>query len=103
MERKRKYHRFTKRLEVKFSSGGKSFTGISSNLSENGIFIRTHKGFAPGTALDLKLILPDGKISSLKGIVKRTLKTSISELKNGMGVEIIENDAMFTDFIKSFK
>jgi hypothetical protein len=101
MERKRKYHRFTRRFEVKFSSGGTSFTGISSNLSENDIFIRTQKGFAPGTALDLELILPDGKISSLKGIVKRTVKTSISALKNGMGIEIIEKDKAYIDFINS--
>lgn len=55
MERKRKYHRFTKRLEVKFTSGNTVFTGISSNLAEDGIFIRTQKGFAPDTTLDIKL------------------------------------------------
>jgi hypothetical protein len=102
LKEKRRYRRFTKRLEVKFSSGGNSFTGISSDLSETGIFIRTQKGLAPGTHIYIDLVLPDGRISFLKGIVRRTLKTPISALKNGMGVEIIEKDEIFSDFIKSF-
>ncbi len=102
MREKRRYRRFTKRLEVKFSSGGNSFTGISSDLSENGIFIRTKKGLAPGTNIYIDLVLPDGRISFLKGIVKRTFKTPISALKNGMGVEITEKDEIFSDFIKAF-
>jgi hypothetical protein len=102
LREKRRYQRFRKRLEVKFSSGGNSFTGISSDLSENGIFIRTKKGLAPGTTIYIDLVLPDNRISFLKGIVKRTFKTSISVLKNGMGVEITEKDEIFSDFIKSF-
>jgi hypothetical protein len=102
LREKRRFLRFTKRLEVKFSSGGNSLTGISSNLSENGIFIRTQKGLAPGTTIYIDLVLPDGRISFLKGIVKRTFKTPISALKNGMGVEITEKDETFSDFIKSF-
>jgi len=102
LREKRRFRRFTKRLEVKFSSGGNSLTGISSNLSENGIFIRTQKGLAPGTTIYIDLVLPDGRISFLKGIVKRTFKTSISALKNGMGVEITEKDEIFSDFIKAF-
>ncbi|MBM4128625.1 MAG: PilZ domain-containing protein [Nitrospira sp.] len=31
---KRRHERFIKRLEVKFSSGGKTYTGLSSDLSE---------------------------------------------------------------------
>lgn len=105
MVRERGYQRhprFTKRLEARFSSGGMSFAGISSNLSENGLFIRTNRGFAPYTAIDIELVMPDGKISSLKGLVRRTIKTPMSTLKNGMGVELIEKDAAYINFLKSF-
>jgi hypothetical protein len=105
MVRKRQYQRsprFTKRLEVKFSSGVLSYKGISSNLSENGIFIRTNRGFAPDTTIDIELVLPDNKLSKLKGIVRRTIKTTMSTLKNGMGVEFIERDDLFINFMKSF-
>ncbi len=105
MGRERGYQRhprFTKRLEARFSSGGMSFTGISSNLSESGLFIRTNRGFAPDTAIDIELVMPDGKTSSLKGLVTKTVKTSMSTLKNGMGVELIEKDASYINFLKSF-
>jgi hypothetical protein len=105
MVRERGYQRhprFTKRLEARFSSGGMSFTGISSNLSESGLFIRTNRGFAPDTAIDIELVMPDGQISSLKGLVRRSIKTPMSTLKNGMGVELLEKDAAYINFLKSF-
>lgn len=105
MEKKRgyqRYPRFTKRLEAAFSSGGLSFRGILSNISSNGLFIRTNRGFIPGTAIDIEIMMPDNKVSLLKGIVKRTTKTPLSLMKNGMGVELTEKDSVFTDYMKSF-
>lgn len=104
MGRERGYQRhprFTKRLEVRFSSGGLSFTGISSNLSESGLFIRTNRGFTPGSIIDIELVMPDGKKSFLKAVVKRTIKTPLASLKNGMGVELLEKDAAYMNFVKS--
>jgi hypothetical protein len=105
MEKKRgyqRYPRFTKRLEAAFSSGGLSFRGILSNISSNGLFIRTNRGFTPGTAIDIEIMMPDNKVSLLKGIVKRTTKTPLSLMKNGMGVELTEKDSVFTDYMKLF-
>ncbi len=105
MGRERGYQRhprFTKRLEVRFTSGGLSFTGILSNLSESGLFIRTNRGFAPGTVIDIELVMPDGRKSRLKANVVRTIKTPLSSLKNGMGVELIEKDETYIDFLRSF-
>jgi|Deesub1362A_J573_1020465.scaffolds.fasta_scaffold12820_2 ribosomal protein S27E len=97
---KRRYKRYTKRLEVEFSAADMSFKGISSNISENGLFIRTQHGFVPGTKITIKLHLPDGSISTLKGIVRRTVKTIHTFIKNGMGVEIIETDPHFENFLR---
>lgn len=105
MGREREYQRhprFTKRLEARFSSGGLSFTGILSNLSESGLFIRTNRGFAPDTIINIELVMPDNKVSFLKAVVRRTIKTPMASLKNGMGVELIEKDAAYINFIKSF-
>jgi hypothetical protein len=105
MERDKEYKRtkrFTKRLEVTFSSGVLSYRGILSNVSVSGLFIRTNRGLAPGTTLDIELMLPDNTISSLKGIVRRTIKTPITTMKNGMGVELIWQDAKYQNFIKPF-
>jgi len=105
MERPRGYQRhprFTKRLEATFSSGGLSYRGILSNLSRNGLFIRTNRGFAPGSTVDIELVMPDNTACRLRGVVKRTIKTPLSSMKNGMGIELTEKDASYLNFIESF-
>jgi Tfp pilus assembly protein PilZ len=105
MDRSRGYQRhprFTKRLEATFSSGGLSYRGILSNLSRNGLFIRTSRGFAPGSTVDIELVMPDNKVCRLKGVVKRTIKTPMSSMKNGMGIELTEKDTAYLRFIESF-
>lgn len=104
MEKPRGYKRtkrFTKRLEVTFRAGGIDFRGILSNISDNGIFIRTNRGFAPNTTLDIELVLPDNTVSHMKGIVRRTIKTPLA-MKNGMGIELTKKDAAFEKFVKTF-
>jgi Tfp pilus assembly protein PilZ len=100
-QRVQRHPRFTKRLEVKFTSGRDTYKGILSNLSQNGLFIRTNRGFAPGTTIDIQLMMPDGTISFLKGIVRWASKTHLA-IKNGMGIELLEKDTTFMDFIKDF-
>jgi hypothetical protein len=94
--------RVTKRLEVTFSSGEFSYRGILSNVSVNGLFIRTSRGFAPGTTVDIEIMLPDNTISLLKGIVRRTIKNPVTTMDNGMGVELTRQDAKYKNFIKPF-
>jgi Tfp pilus assembly protein PilZ/ribosomal protein S27AE len=94
--------RFTKRLEARFKSGGLTYTGILSNFSQTGLFVRTNRGFTPGTAIDIELVMPNNEVSVLKGVVRRTIKTQLSSLGNGMGVELIEKDSIYSDFVKSF-
>jgi hypothetical protein len=94
-----RHPRFTKRLEVTFSSGGLSYKGILSNLSANGLFIRTNRGFAPGTTVDIQIMMPGNTISMLKGIVRRTVKTPIAPVKNGMGIELLTRDEAYVNFV----
>ncbi len=96
---KRKHQRFIKRLTAKFYVNHESFSGISSDLSENGLFIRTSRHFPVNTAIDIELSLPDNKVALLKGIVKRTPKPSFSA-KNGIGVEIVKKDKLFIELLK---
>ncbi len=98
---KRRSTRITKRLEVKFFSAGISYTGITSNISAHGIFIRTKKGLAPGTILEIELRLPDGELIKLSGIVKRTVKTQLQDIKNGMGVELRHIPPKYTEFLNT--
>ncbi len=63
--------------------------------------MRTNHAFTPGTLIDLKVHLPGGGAAALKGRVKMALKTPVISLRNGMGVEILERDPVFVDFMKS--
>lgn len=98
---RRKHPRFIKRLTTNFFVDQNKFTGISSDLSEGGLFIRTFRGVPANTLISIELMLPNDKIASLKGIVRRTLRTSLTTKKNGMGIEIIEKDQPFIDFVNS--
>jgi uncharacterized protein (TIGR02266 family) len=98
---KRRSTRIIKRLEVKFISAGVSYTGITSNLSSHGIFIRTKKGLAPGTTLEIELRLPTGEAIKLDGVVKRTVKTQFQDVKNGMGVELKHIPPKYTAFLNT--
>lgn len=98
---KRKSNRFKKRLQVIFTRGADNYNGITSDLSAKGLFIRTRYIFSPGSELDIKVTLPDGTISQIKGIVKRAVNIPISTFKNGLGIEIIQKDNTYDKFVNS--
>lgn len=99
--RRRQCQRYRKRLETTFSSGSLSFRGISSDLSAGGLFIRTQHGFVSGTIIDLDIYLPNNRVAHLKGIVRRTVKTTMPGVKNGMGIELIERDTNYLEFLRA--
>lgn len=86
---KRFCKRKIRRLNIIFSDGQIEYSGISSDFSCNGLFIRTGKGFKEGTMLNMQLELESGNKIPLCGTVKRMVKTQISNFKNGMGVELV--------------
>jgi len=100
MER-RNHPRFIKRLETRISIDQTSFWSISGDMSESGLFIRTNRGYNVGTPIDIELSMPGNRVSFLKGIVRRTVRTPIPTMRNGMGIEVIEKDEIFRDFVKS--
>ena len=97
----RKHKRYIKRCEIEYSTNGTTYRGISSNFSVNGLFIKTSKPLVVDTKVDLVVHLPNGVTSELKGIVKRAFKKAISTPNNGMGIEFIEKDRKYTDFVNS--
>ncbi len=89
MPEKRIKNRVTKRLSVKFGCNTLEHSGITSNLSPTGIFIRTNSGLAPGTVVDIELTIPDGRIIKLMGTVMWTKRVhpKLAEFsRNGMGI-----------------
>ena len=62
------------------------YTGITSDISENGIFIRTLRVCSLGTIIKIEIYLPEDKISKLKGKVVVQQELRLRLLKNGMGI-----------------
>lgn len=98
MER-RKHKRFFKKLMVMIGSGTLHSSGILSDVSRNGMFIRSDRDFTKDMVIDIELLLPDKKVSSLKGIVKRNTKIPGANWLFGSGIEIIEKDDTFHNFL----
>jgi Tfp pilus assembly protein PilZ len=98
---RRKYPRFIKRLPVRFLIDSECLTSVSSDLSESGLFLRTNRGTNVNSIINIQLLLPSNRVSHLKGIVRRTVRTPFSSMKNGMGIEILEKDEAYTHFIQS--
>ncbi|MEW6584797.1 MAG: PilZ domain-containing protein [Nitrospirota bacterium] len=98
---RRRRPRFIKRLTAKCRVDHHVFTGISSDLSEDGVFIRTSRGFAPDTVVAIEIVMPDNSIALLRGIVARTVKTPFPSVGNGMGIMLLEKDGRYINFVKS--
>lgn len=101
MSERRRHRRFARRLQVEFSAGGRKFTGISSDFSEKGLFIRTRQAIPAGAYVDIKVFLPNGSTSTLKGVVRRTARAGADAAHNGVGVELIIRDEPYREFIKT--
>jgi len=101
MRPERKHKRIIKRLEIEFSSRGSHFRSISSDLSRDGLFVRTSRPFAVNTEVELILHLPDNSVSRLMGRVRWAVKKATASAKNGMGIEIIGRDHLFDDYLDS--
>lgn len=97
---KRNCKRKIRRLNIFFSVGNAEHSGISSDFSCNGLFIRTRKGFSEGTTLQMKLEFENGEKLQLTGTVKRAIKTLASNFKNGMGVELTSIPYEYDKFIE---
>ena len=96
MLNRRQCKRFPEECGIEFVSDGMTYHAISRDFALNGLFIATGSPRAPGTLLEIKVLLPDGSTSRLLGKVMRFCKTfganaitSGQEGEEGMGIEIL--------------
>jgi len=55
----------------------------------------------PGTLIDIVIHLPEASDVKLRGRVMSSFKTPVISIKNGMGIEILENDPSYINFVRS--
>ena len=67
-------HRLTRRvpvcLGVGFESDSSSFSGVSSDISEGGVFVATHSLPPIGSEIELRFSLPAGPELRTRGVVR---------------------------------
>jgi len=106
---KRRQKRFVKRCTAEFASDGKTYTGLCRNLSLDGLFIKTRKPIALEKIIEMIVHLPDGSTSKLTGRVTRASRDPYSLIleragipsKDGMGIQLIEKDSNYLNFVTS--
>lgn len=103
LRRRRAYKRFLLKVKAEVSASDRCLGGRTVRISEKGLFVRSQKSFREGTQVNIKLWLPDGEESYLKGIVKYARSVNFLQMQNGMGIELTEKDATFMQFINRLK
>ena len=97
---KRKDKRFDVKLYVKLNSGSFISWGALGDVSENGLFIRSNRGFTTDAVIDIEIFMPDNTVSHLKGVVRRIVKLPESNRKFGIGVELVGKDNAYRRLLK---
>ena len=98
---KRKDMRLSKQLYAKLSAESSVSWGLLSDVSENGLFIKSNRDFTMGEAIDIEIFMPDNNNSLLKGIIRRKIELPESHRKYGLGIELIKKDARYKTFLSS--
>ncbi len=100
MADKRGARRRIKRLSVTFLCGTEEYRGITSNLSDRGLFIRTRKSLKPGLSVAMVLDVNETQKIALKGVVARELNRVYRGSNNGIGVELTEIPQAYKDLLR---
>ena len=97
---KRRAKRYTTKLHVKLHSGSIISWGILCDVSENGLFLKCSRDFSIEAVINLEIFMPDNINSLLKGIIRRKIEMSDSYRKHGLGIELIEKDTLYMQYLK---
>jgi Tfp pilus assembly protein PilZ len=100
---KRENERLSMKLHTKLSSNSLVSWGLLTDVSENGLFIKSNREFTMGEEVDIELFMPDNNNSLLKGVTRRKIELPESHRKYGLGIELIEKDMVYRYFLKSLK
>jgi Tfp pilus assembly protein PilZ len=100
---KRKSKRLSMKLHTKLSDDSFVSWGLLSDISENGLFIKSNRDFTMGDAIDIEVFMPDNNNALLKGVIRRKIELPDSHRKYGLGIEVIEKDMVYRHFLRSLK
>jgi len=97
---KRQHLRFKQNLISQIFADNTNLFVMTGNLSANGLFLKSKRCLPVDSFITIHMVLPDNSVSSLKGIVRRTIDTSVF-IHNGMGIQLIEKDGNYNRYLES--
>jgi Tfp pilus assembly protein PilZ len=97
---KRAFERVNTRLDARFFCGNMFYSGIITNLSENGMFISTKRCLPFDSTFEILIHLED---EILKVPVKVTRIVKTEGFYDGMGVELLERPRNYLEFVNQLK
>ena len=100
---KRKNERHYMKLNTKLRADSFVSWGLLSDVSENGLFIKSNRDFTIGDAINVEVYMPGNNNSLLKGVIRRKIELPDSHRKYGLGIELIEKDIVYRHFLRSLK
>lgn len=99
----RRYDRVSMRAQVDLHSCDNFYTGLSENISEGGLFIRTDAPLAVGDELDIDLLIMDyGPYTYRCRVMWVRQSEPGSGLPNGMGCSFVDLPEDHRTFLQQF-
>lgn len=93
---RRACERISTNIGIRFFFGNIFYSGVITNLSREGMFIRTMINLPVGLLFPI-IIRKDGEVLSVLASVKHQKKTS--DYNNGIGAETINSSPMYLEFV----
>jgi len=91
-DKKSRFVRMRRRIQIRYGVGKPEFTGYSGNISRSGLMIRALRVFEPGTVLDLEVLVGETPYR-VRGKVRWAREGNVTLLQTGrigMGVQFVE-------------
>ncbi|OGR02690.1 MAG: hypothetical protein A2284_12930 [Deltaproteobacteria bacterium RIFOXYA12_FULL_61_11] len=101
--RQRASIRTKKRLTLKFGTSDLSRTGVTNDLSMDGLKIQANTQYKPGTLLHIELHVTTAIVLRLSGMVrwaKRCPPALVSVMQPGMGVQLDRASQDYERYVK---
>jgi hypothetical protein len=97
---RRAFERIPADLQANFFCGNTIFTGTVTNLSENGMFVKTKMCFPFDSTLEILIPL---KEEVLKVPIKVSRIEKAEDFYDGMGVEVLNPPQNYVEFVSRLK
>jgi uncharacterized protein (TIGR02266 family) len=88
-------------VEIGLTTESHIYTGLSLDVSTGGVFVATYAPSAPGAAVSLHFVLPDGYVVNAEGVVRWT-REATADAAPGMGVAFVQISVDALNHIAAF-